>query len=162
MQTFSDFDRKLALVSAAAFQSRKYPLNVVTAGQGARLLGDGTRIGNLSGFEARAWQVDGKVVIAFAGTNDWRDIPTNGLLGFGQTELQLIEAARFYKQIVRDCPSETGGGANVVFTGDSLGGRLPLARGMAATIEIHQGRRTVMEYMLSPVQRVSAEAGRER
>jgi HlyD family secretion protein len=33
---------------------------------------------------------------------------------------------------------------------------------MAATIEIHQGRRTVMEYLLSPVQRVTSEAGRER
>lgn len=42
------------------------------------------------------------------------------------------------------------------------GGRLPLAPGMAVTAEIHQGRRTVMEYLLSPVQRVSNEAGRER
>jgi HlyD family secretion protein len=43
------------------------------------------------------------------------------------------------------------------------GGRaLDLAAGMAATIEIHQGRRTVMEFLLSPVQRVAAEAGRER
>jgi len=42
------------------------------------------------------------------------------------------------------------------------GDSLKLTPGMAATIEIHQGRRTVMEYLLSPVQRVSAEAGRER
>jgi len=43
------------------------------------------------------------------------------------------------------------------------GGRvLDLAAGMAATIEIHQGRRTVMEFLMSPVQRVAAEAGRER
>jgi len=42
------------------------------------------------------------------------------------------------------------------------GEQLKLTPGMAATIEIHQGRRTVMEYLLSPVQRVSAEAGRER
>jgi HlyD family secretion protein len=27
---------------------------------------------------------------------------------------------------------------------------------------VHQGRRTVMEYLLSPVQRVAMEAGRER
>lgn len=42
--------------------------------------------------------------------------------------------------------------------------REPLMRtpGMAAAIEVHQGRRTVMEYLLSPVQRVSREAGRER
>jgi HlyD family secretion protein len=39
---------------------------------------------------------------------------------------------------------------------------LKLTPGMAATIEIHPGRRTVMEYLLSPVQRVTSEAGRER
>lgn len=42
------------------------------------------------------------------------------------------------------------------------GGTLRLAPGMALTAEIHQGRRTVMEYLLSPVQRVASEAGRER
>jgi len=39
---------------------------------------------------------------------------------------------------------------------------LDIAPGMALTAEIHQGRRTVMEYLLSPVQRVAMEAGRER
>jgi len=42
------------------------------------------------------------------------------------------------------------------------GEQLKLTPGMAATIEIHQGRRTVMEYLLSPVRRVTSEAGRER
>lgn len=42
------------------------------------------------------------------------------------------------------------------------GNQLPIAPGMALTAEIHQGRRTVMEYLLSPVQRVTSEAGRER
>jgi HlyD family secretion protein len=42
------------------------------------------------------------------------------------------------------------------------GRSLDLTAGMAATVEIHQGRRTVMEFLLSPVQRVTAEAGRER
>ncbi len=42
------------------------------------------------------------------------------------------------------------------------GGQLPLAPGMAVTAEIHQGRRSVLEYLLSPVQRVTAEALRER
>jgi hemolysin D len=39
---------------------------------------------------------------------------------------------------------------------------LDIAPGMAVTAESHQGRRTVMEYLLSPVQRVAMEAGRER
>ena len=39
---------------------------------------------------------------------------------------------------------------------------LPLAAGMEVSAEIRQGRRTVLEYLLSPVQRVSSEAGQER
>jgi HlyD family secretion protein len=42
------------------------------------------------------------------------------------------------------------------------GRHLEIAPGMALTAEIHQGRRTVIEYLLSPVQRVAMEAGRER
>lgn len=42
------------------------------------------------------------------------------------------------------------------------GGHLALAPGMAVVAEIHQGKRSVMEYLLSPVQKVAAEAGRER
>ena len=34
--------------------------------------------------------------------------------------------------------------------------------GMQAMVEIHQGRRTILEYLLSPVQKVVAEAGHER
>ena len=37
-----------------------------------------------------------------------------------------------------------------------------LAPGMQVVAEINQGDRTVMEYLLSPVQRVASEAGRER
>lgn len=40
--------------------------------------------------------------------------------------------------------------------------QLPLAAGMQASAEIVQGRRTVLEYLLSPVQRVTSEAGMER
>jgi len=39
---------------------------------------------------------------------------------------------------------------------------LKLAPGMVVQAEIHQGRRTVLEYLLSPVQKVTGEAGRER
>ncbi len=40
--------------------------------------------------------------------------------------------------------------------------RKGLEPGMQVAAEIHQGRRTIMEYLLSPVQKVTAEAGRER
>jgi hemolysin D len=39
---------------------------------------------------------------------------------------------------------------------------LKLSAGMAVVAEIHQGRRTVMEFLLSPVQKVAQEAARER
>lgn len=42
------------------------------------------------------------------------------------------------------------------------GAVLALASGMAATAEIHQGTRTVMAYLLSPVLKVRAESARER
>jgi HlyD family secretion protein len=41
-------------------------------------------------------------------------------------------------------------------------GELPISAGMQLTAEIIEGDRTVMEYLLSPVQRVANEAGRER
>lgn len=45
---------------------------------------------------------------------------------------------------------------------DSSGNALQLAPGMQTVAEINQGKRTVLEYLLSPVQKVAAEAGRER
>ncbi len=42
------------------------------------------------------------------------------------------------------------------------GAALALNAGMAVVVEIHQGKRTVMEYLLSPVMKVRAEAARER
>lgn len=44
----------------------------------------------------------------------------------------------------------------------SGGELLKLAPGMVVQAEIHQGRRTVLEYLLSPVQKLAQEAGRER
>lgn len=44
----------------------------------------------------------------------------------------------------------------------SEGEALVLSPGMLVTAEIHQGRRSVLEYLLSPVQKVTLEAGRER
>jgi hemolysin D len=42
------------------------------------------------------------------------------------------------------------------------GSELPITPGMQVVAEIHQGKRTVMEYLLSPVQKTVNEAGRER
>ena len=40
--------------------------------------------------------------------------------------------------------------------------RMKLTPGMQVVVEIHQGKRTVMEYLLSPVHKAWQEAGRER
>jgi hemolysin D len=42
------------------------------------------------------------------------------------------------------------------------GEKLVLTAGMLVVAEIHQGKRTVLEYLLSPVMKVGAEAARER
>lgn len=42
------------------------------------------------------------------------------------------------------------------------GRQLLLSPGMQVTAELHQGRRTVIEYLLSPLQKLAAEAARER
>ena len=42
------------------------------------------------------------------------------------------------------------------------GRRLKLTAGMAVTAEMHLGKRTVLEYLLSPIQKTAAEAARER
>lgn len=45
---------------------------------------------------------------------------------------------------------------------DPQGRQLRLTPGMQVTVEINQGKRTVLEYLLSPVQKAIAEAGHER
>lgn len=45
---------------------------------------------------------------------------------------------------------------------DTDGTRLRLSPGMRVVSEIHQGRRTVLEYLLSPIQKAWQEAARER
>ncbi len=45
---------------------------------------------------------------------------------------------------------------------EGQGGQLRLVPGMQVSAEIHLGTRTVLEYLLSPVQKIVHEAGRER
>lgn len=47
-------------------------------------------------------------------------------------------------------------------SGAHSGARLKLVPGMAVTAEVHIGRRTVLEYLLSPIQKAASEAARER
>ena len=98
--------------------------------------------------------LDGKVetVIADASAESARaggSSATSGDSGNGSTSMADSSA---YKAIIR-------------LTGQEMktnGLSLPLAAGMQLTAEIVEDQRTVLEYLLSPVQRIASEAGRER
>jgi len=45
---------------------------------------------------------------------------------------------------------------------ENHGKQLRLVPGMQVSAEIHLGTRTVLEYFLSPIQKIAHEAGRER
>jgi len=44
----------------------------------------------------------------------------------------------------------------------ATGEQLALSPGMLVAAEIHQGERSVIEYLLSPVKKIGQEAARER
>ena len=75
-------------------------------------------------------------------------------------------AALTYRALVKldgqQLTGQSGNGGNGGNGGSGGGTALALNAGMAVVVEIHQGRRTVMEYLLSPVMKVRAEAARER
>jgi HlyD family secretion protein len=69
--------------------------------------------------------------------------------------------------VARPMPRQGGLGYRALVTLDSQtlereGAKLKLAAGMQVVAEIHQGERSVIEYLLSPVQKTASEAGRER
>ena len=66
-------------------------------------------------------------------------------------------AALTYRALVKLDSQQLSG-----FNGVNGGNPLALNAGMAVVVEVHQGKRTVMEYLLSPVLKVRAEAARER
>ena len=74
-------------------------------------------------------------------------------IGADATQVQGAQQPPTYRALVR-------------LANDSLatpqGAPLILVPGMLVVAEIHQGKRSVLEYMLSPVQKVGAESGRER
>jgi hemolysin D len=71
-----------------------------------------------------------------------------------QQQTQGQQVAMTYRAVVHITKSELRSAV--------AGGKLVLTPGMLVIAEIHQGRRTVLEYLLSPVQKVAQEAARER
>jgi Ca2+-binding RTX toxin-like protein len=105
----SDFNRILA---PAGWQVvLEYP-------EGGQTTGDG------SGFSAAAYRgPGGEIVIAYTGTNDWKDWPAaNAPAAVGFPSPQVVQAARFYWQVLNGAAG--GDRARISFTGHSLGGGL--------------------------------------
>lgn len=118
------YELGLAVLSAAVYQYDREDENKVTIIEsitGLNALELLHTPPSSSGFEASAYSYDGKIVIAFAGTNtdEWQDIWADiGIDLLGSLNAQVIEAAKFYLDIKAQY------GDNIVFTGHSLGGGL--------------------------------------
>ena len=87
----------------------------------------------LSGFSATTFEKDGQYVIAFRGTDDWREgfgdaeyNPTlaPGILGGNGIGSQTREAIKYVERILTDDENFTATVNNISFTGHSLGGAL--------------------------------------
>ncbi|MBS1164339.1 MAG: hypothetical protein H6R00_364 [Proteobacteria bacterium] len=74
----------------------------------------------IGSFYATAYNIDGNIVIAYRGTDDLGDVPTDAYLGTGGgASSQAIAALAFYQQI-----SEQHPGQAITLVGHSLGGGL--------------------------------------
>ena len=118
----------LAGLSAAAYVEGRDPAERVDLPPGVtRLPGAlGHTPHSESGFEASAFLYDGKIVISFAGTTDYRDGFADVALAAGVSHSQIKEAALFYQQVKAWAIAAYGSSAadDIVFTGHSLGGGL--------------------------------------
>lgn len=135
-----------ALLAGEAYFYKRRPTNQIPMPAGAALLGgnlEGRTLG--SGFEARAYEYGGQIVISFAGTyipdrflmglrsgslsdNDvasLKDWAANLDLGFGGLGQQIKDAGLFYEKVKLANP-----GREIVFTGHSLGGGLAALMGV--------------------------------
>ena len=126
------FEMTCAILSAAAYKTKVAPENQVDAAPGATILPGSLgyqSFGGLSGFEASAYDFQGKIVIAYAGTNTEQpaDLLADLAIGLGFVHPQLLQAAEFYLSI-KNNPAYAG--REIVFAGHSLGGGLAAAMGV--------------------------------
>jgi len=146
----NQFELACAFFSAAAYVEKRSAVNQLTINPAVatRLSGSlGYRVNAASGFEASAFEYQGKIIISYAGTrlsdsegsidflkDSWPDLSTDLILGLGRTESQLEQAAAFYA----DVKKATDRPADIVFTGHSLGGGL--AALMAVYFDTQRGQ----------------------
>lgn len=121
------FDMACAVLSAAAYKQGLAATNRIDPI--ATEVAYTSNAGALSGFEASAFDYQGQIVIAYAGTNTEQkaDLVADLAMGFGANHPQLRQAAEFYLSI-KNNPAYAG--REIVFTGHSLGGGLAAAMGV--------------------------------
>ncbi|MFH1496018.1 MAG: Mbeg1-like protein [Pseudomonadota bacterium] len=104
-----------------------------------------------SGYEAVAWKRGNEIVIAYTGTDEGQDWATNIPLGFGVwASSQMLQAADFYQKTKQDNP-----GANITFTGHSLGG------GLAALMGVFFNK-TAVTFDPAPFRQSASNSNRDR
>lgn len=127
----NEFELGCAVISASVYQEGRSQLNRISLPPGATKialpgLADGHVSDLASGFEAGVYRYQGKVVLAFAGTDPSQrgDVAADLMLGSGIIQNQLVQAAKLYQQV------KSLYGDDVVFTGHSLGGGLAALMGV--------------------------------
>ncbi len=115
-----------ALMAGAAYRSTRDPNNRIPSPEnlGWTPIRYETQS---SGFEAIAFQRGNEIVISFAGTGQWVDATADIALVLGAAPEQLKQAALYYEQIKTN---PLYAGAQISFTGHSLGGGLAALMGV--------------------------------
>jgi hypothetical protein len=112
-----------ALMAGNVYRASRDENNRVPVPDGWKELENTYTVTPATGFEAIAYKREGtnEIVISYAGTdpNEFPDWINNVQLGVGLKSKQLLQAADFYQKIKQSNP-----GADITFTGHSLGGGL--------------------------------------
>ena len=76
-----------------------------------------------NGFHGEAYETDGKVIIAFRGTDKLNDVDDDIVMGlFKQVPAQAKSALDFYYEVEKYCREKGIDKSNIIITGHSLGG----------------------------------------
>ena len=75
-----------------------------------------------NGFHGEAYEKDGKVIIAFRGTNNPKDWDDDIAMWFKQVPAQAKSALDFYYEVEKYCKENGIDKSNITITGHSLGG----------------------------------------
>jgi type IV secretory pathway TraG/TraD family ATPase VirD4 len=110
----NSFDLVCAVLSNATYQKGREVANITPPPPGAIELEHISDVA--TGFEATTYSYQGKIIIAYTGTetSQIQDLKSDALLGFGVADSQIKQAALYYEKV----KSQYGEG-NITLTGHS-------------------------------------------